>query len=126
MKQNQFPPGWDEERGQKVIDYYENQTEDEAVAEDEAAFRHEFITNVEVPSQLVPAVHKLITKHAVNDQEQQIGTKIKSPRFSVAPSTFSDSKERVSWSGKPENTCAFYGLINLMKQNLEMQSYIRD
>ena len=29
MKQNEFPPGWDEERVQSVIDYYENQTEDE-------------------------------------------------------------------------------------------------
>ncbi|MDE0315867.1 MAG: tetratricopeptide repeat protein [Candidatus Poribacteria bacterium] len=41
MKQNNFPPGWDEERVQKVIAYYENQTEDEAVAEDEEAFRNE-------------------------------------------------------------------------------------
>lgn len=41
MKQNKFPPGWDEERVQKVIDYYENQTEDEAVAEAEEAFRNE-------------------------------------------------------------------------------------
>ena len=36
MRQNEFPPGWDEERVQSVIDYYENQTEDEAVAEDES------------------------------------------------------------------------------------------
>ena len=90
MKQNKFPPGWDEERVQKVIDYYENQTEDEAVAEDEEAFRREFITNVEVPTQLVPAIH--------------IGTKIESLRFSVDPSAFSDFKERVSWSGKLETS----------------------
>ena len=50
MKQNKFPPGWDEKRVQRVIDYYENQTEDEAVAEAEEAFRHEFITTVEVPN----------------------------------------------------------------------------
>ena len=42
MKQNKYPPGWDEERVQRVIDYYENQTEDEAVAEAEEAFRNEF------------------------------------------------------------------------------------
>ena len=41
MQQNEYPPGWDEERVQKVIDYYENQTEDEAVAEAEEAFRNE-------------------------------------------------------------------------------------
>ena len=38
---------------QKVIDYYENQTEDEAVAEDEEAFRHEFIARMEIPTELV-------------------------------------------------------------------------
>ena len=37
MRQHQFPPGWEEERVQKVLRYYEEQTEDEAVAEDETA-----------------------------------------------------------------------------------------
>ena len=35
--ENQFPPGWDEARVRAVIKHYENQSEDEAVAEDEAA-----------------------------------------------------------------------------------------
>lgn len=38
MKQNKFPPGWDEERVRRVLAHYEEQTETEAVAEDEAAF----------------------------------------------------------------------------------------
>lgn len=33
---NEFPAGWDEARVRDVIEHYENQTEDEAVAEDEA------------------------------------------------------------------------------------------
>jgi hypothetical protein len=37
-EQNPFPEGWDETRVREVIDYYENQTEEEAIAEDEAAF----------------------------------------------------------------------------------------
>jgi hypothetical protein len=37
MRQNRFPPEWNEERVQKVLRHYEEQTEDEAVAEDEAA-----------------------------------------------------------------------------------------
>jgi hypothetical protein len=37
MQQNQFPPDWDEKRVQKVLTHYEEQTEAEAVAEDEAA-----------------------------------------------------------------------------------------
>jgi hypothetical protein len=36
MRQNRFPPEWHEERVQKVLRHYEEQTEDEAVAEDEA------------------------------------------------------------------------------------------
>ncbi len=38
MMQNKFPPGWDDERVQSIIDHYEQQTENETVAEDEAAF----------------------------------------------------------------------------------------
>jgi hypothetical protein len=37
MRQNRFPPGWDEEHVEKVLRHYEEQTGDEAVAEDEAA-----------------------------------------------------------------------------------------
>lgn len=33
-----LPPGWDEARIQWVADYYENQSDEEMLAEDEAAF----------------------------------------------------------------------------------------
>ena len=36
MKQSKFPEGWDEARVRRVLDSYESQTEEEAVAEDEA------------------------------------------------------------------------------------------
>ena len=39
MNQTRFPDGWDEERVQRVLEHVENQTEDEAVAEDEAALK---------------------------------------------------------------------------------------
>ena len=38
MSQNKFPPGWDEERVKTVLAHYEEQSDDEAVAEDEAAY----------------------------------------------------------------------------------------
>jgi hypothetical protein len=63
MAQSRFPPGWDEERVQKVLAHYETQTEDEALAEDEAAFEMPGQTVMEVPSDLVPAVRELIAKH---------------------------------------------------------------
>ena len=67
MKQNEFPPGWDEERVQSVIDYYENQTEDEAIAEDEAGLQDKSITLMEVPTELVPVVLELISKHSADN-----------------------------------------------------------
>jgi hypothetical protein len=60
MKQNRFPTGWDEARVQRVLEHYEKQTEDEAVAEDEAAFRLRGHTVVLVPKRLVPDVTRLI------------------------------------------------------------------
>lgn len=36
MKQSKFPEGWDEARVKAVLAHYESQSEDEAVAEDEA------------------------------------------------------------------------------------------
>ena len=62
MKQSKFPPGWDEERVRDVLEHYENQTEDEAIAEDEAAFESATETFIQVPNELVPAVRDLIAK----------------------------------------------------------------
>jgi len=39
-QQNKFPPGWDEARVHRVLAHYEQQTEAEVVAEDEAAFEN--------------------------------------------------------------------------------------
>ncbi len=62
---NKFPPGWDEERVQRVLAYYESQTEEEAVAEDEAVYEHEGQTIMEIPKELVPKVRDLIAQHRV-------------------------------------------------------------
>ena len=63
MKQNKFPSGWDEKRVQRVIAHYKEQTEEEAVAEDEAAFEDQDQTIMEIPHELVPMVRELIAKH---------------------------------------------------------------
>lgn len=63
MKENRFPPGWDEARVQRVLRHYETQSEEEAVAEDEAAFESEVGAMIEVPNELVPAVRELIADH---------------------------------------------------------------
>lgn len=63
MKQSKFPPGWDEQRVKRVLSHYETQTEDEAVAEDEAARDDKLGTIMTVPTELVPEVRKLIARH---------------------------------------------------------------
>lgn len=62
MKQSKFPPGWDEARVRQVLAHYEEQTEEETVAEDEAAAEDRTQTIMEIPSELVPAVRELIAK----------------------------------------------------------------
>ncbi len=62
MRKTKFPPGWDEDRVRKVLAHYEEQTEEEAVAEDEAAFEEPKETVMEVPKELVPTVRDLIAK----------------------------------------------------------------
>ena len=62
MKQNKFPPGWDEDRVKRVLAHYEEQSEEEAVAEDEAAYEAQDLTVMEVPTDLVPAIRDLIAK----------------------------------------------------------------
>ncbi len=60
MKRSRFPSGWNEERVRRVLEHYDRQTEDEAVSEDEAAFRRRGLTAVVVPERLVPEVTRLM------------------------------------------------------------------
>ena len=57
-----FPPGWDEDRVRRVLEHYETQSDEEAVAEDEAAYESPTHTMIGVPVELVPAVRDLIAK----------------------------------------------------------------
>ena len=63
MNQDGFPPGWDEERVRRVLAHYESQTEEEAVAEDEATLEEPDQTVMEVPNDLVPVIRELLAKH---------------------------------------------------------------
>ena len=59
-----YPPGWDEERVQRVLRHYDSLTEEEAVAEDGAAFEDSTQTVMGIPNELVPAVRALIADRA--------------------------------------------------------------
>lgn len=59
-KKQQFPRGWDAKRVKAVIDYYDRQTEDEELAEYEAAMKIEDQSIMLVPTKLVPEIQRLI------------------------------------------------------------------
>lgn len=81
MKKQVFPPGWDEERVRKVIEHYDNQTEDEELMEYEAAFNDPRMTMMSVPTELVPAIARLIDEH----EGKRLGSKTSRPRGTKQP-----------------------------------------
>lgn len=62
-KKSEFPAGWDDARVQGILDHYENQTDEEAAAEDDAALSRPGQTLMEIPTELVPAVREIIAEH---------------------------------------------------------------
>jgi len=62
MSETRYPAGWDEARVKRVLDHYEAQTDEEAVAEDEASLEDTSHTKMDVPVDLVPTVRELIAK----------------------------------------------------------------
>ena len=63
MTNQKLPEGWDEERIRAIIDYYDNQTEEEAIAEAEAAYVDPNSSIVIVPNELMPEIRKLLGQH---------------------------------------------------------------
>jgi hypothetical protein len=68
MKQTRYPTGWNEERVRKLLQHYETQTEEEAVAEDEAAFRRRDQAVMVVPKHLVPTITRMIARERKHKQ----------------------------------------------------------
>jgi hypothetical protein len=62
MSESKYPPGWDEARVNRVLEHYETQSDEEAVAEDEATWEETSHTKMDVPVDLVPTVRELIAK----------------------------------------------------------------
>ena len=62
MKKTKYPADWNEERVRRVLGHYEAQSDEEAVAEDDAAYEATTHTAMEVPVELVPEVRELIAR----------------------------------------------------------------
>jgi hypothetical protein len=64
MSKQEFPPGWDADRVKRLIEHYENISEDELVAEDEEAARGQSDeVAITVPHDLLPAIRKLLATY---------------------------------------------------------------
>jgi len=61
---NKYPKGWDGKKIKALARHYDQQTEDEEVAEDEAAFNDADQVVMLVPRELVPKVERLLAAHA--------------------------------------------------------------
>ena len=61
---NRYPKGWDAQSIKALAEHYDNQSEDDAAAEDEAAYRSTLVTMMAVPVDLVPQVQKLLARRA--------------------------------------------------------------
>jgi hypothetical protein len=60
---NRYPKGLNRKKAQDLINHYENQSDEDAIAEMEAAHDANF-TVMAIPSELVPEVQRLIAKRA--------------------------------------------------------------
>ena len=61
---NRYPPGWNLERVRRLIQHYESQTDEEAIAEDEATYEDSTQTLMEIPNELVPSVRALLAQQS--------------------------------------------------------------
>lgn len=61
---NRYPRGLNRRKVRAIIDHYQNQTEDQAIAEDRAAYHSGKVTMMGVPTELVPKVQKLISRRS--------------------------------------------------------------
>jgi hypothetical protein len=62
MSKATFPEGWNEEKVRRVLAYYGQQSEEDALIEDEAGVESSERV-ISVPRDLVPKVRELIAKH---------------------------------------------------------------
>jgi hypothetical protein len=61
---NRYPKGLNRKKVQALVDHYDRQSDEDAIAEAEAAYRRRSTSIIEVPVRLVPAVRRLLARKA--------------------------------------------------------------
>jgi hypothetical protein len=59
---NKYPKGWNRKRVEAVIAHYDRQTDEEAIAEADAAWENSQMSLVRVPNELVSEVEAFLAK----------------------------------------------------------------
>jgi hypothetical protein len=57
-----LPKGWTQKRAREIAAYYDNQSDEEAIAEAEAAYKANTVSMMAIPIDLVPAVEQLLKR----------------------------------------------------------------
>ena len=57
---NNYPQGWDRAKVEEIVAHYENQSDQEAAAEDEAYWSEPGYTTIRVPTKLLSEVQRAI------------------------------------------------------------------
>jgi hypothetical protein len=78
-----LPAGWTQESMRELVDYYDRQTDAEGAAEIETAPAASGATWMFVPTELVPAVARLIEDHASQRKPRKQSTPV--PRSNSQP-----------------------------------------
>lgn len=63
MKGKHSPIGWDEKRVRRVLSHYEKQTDEQAVVEDERAFKSKQRAVIQVPVELLPVIREIVAQY---------------------------------------------------------------
>jgi hypothetical protein len=77
MKDVKLPPGWNESRIRRVLDFYEAQSDAEAAAQIEAASQAPAYTTMEVPTAFVPIVRTIIAERQAGNRPKIAKGKIR-------------------------------------------------
>jgi hypothetical protein len=59
---NRYPPGLNARKVKALIEHYEKQSDEEAIAEADAAYERRTTSMIEVPNVLLPKIRRLISR----------------------------------------------------------------
>ena len=85
---NMYPPGWNAEKVQGIIEFYDSLTDEEWVAHYEYAYEREGYTDLLVPKELISTIREMIARHEADHPEETAAAQAWLDRKSDGPGNF--------------------------------------